>query len=243
MFFLHFDHHIVRRNDISVPVLRGLEDATTGSSSDNGRGGFNGDRGIQAATIMVLLTCLALFIVWLYFSFQSYYSLHISHGQDTARQDEANTASNKKDDLPSLEQAKQTLLRLFEKNQNQKVVENNDFKIDSQRSNQDPVDLEEGPGGVGQLILSRTCTSKELSAPNCCAICLEPYSSGELVAWSLNEACQHIYHTNCIINFFAHKINKGQSCLCPTCRQSFCSVDHHEKEEKANRSNPSTVHV
>lgn len=222
----------------TTPVLlsRRMEDPSTGPASDDSR--FSINRGNQAATILILMVCLALFIAWLVYSFRNYYSLRIEREENGSDQDRTN-----EEDLPSLEQAKQTLLDLFERHRNQTLLSNDDIRMDvrSLQTNQEPVSLEEGP--VGHLVVSRTFASRELHAPNFCAICLESYSTGESITWSLNERCQHIYHTTCIINCFACEMNKGCPCLCPTCRQIFCLVDHGKNKEDETENNPSTIDV
>ena len=65
---------------------------------------------------------------------------------------------------------------------------------------------------------------EQLDVSDCCTICLEPYIAGESIVWSLNDECHHVYHKDCVVDYFAYKINKGHPCLCPTCRRKYCSV-------------------
>lgn len=48
-----------------------------------------------------------------------------------------------------------------------------------------------------------------------CAICLNSFKQGEEVAQSANPDCQHLFHTNCIVEWLTN--NPG----CPACRRPF----------------------
>jgi hypothetical protein len=90
-------------------------------------------------------------------------------------------------------------------------------------------DLESGVEG-GTLILSRMVATNNDSAsiasfyappetaPNCCAICLESYQPGEVVAWSCT--CKHVFHQDCISHYLSKKMIGGEM-PCPCCRQQF----------------------
>jgi hypothetical protein len=102
------------------------------------------------------------------------------------------------------------------------------------------IDLEQG--SAINLVLGRTFEHgenccEEFAVPNCCAICLESYSVGETVVWSMNSQCNHLYHQSCIANFFAHSKKKKRSCVCPTCRREFfapnCDRDEQNEERQA----------
>jgi hypothetical protein len=48
-----------------------------------------------------------------------------------------------------------------------------------------------------------------------CAICLNSFKTGDEVAQSLNQECQHLFHTECIVEWLTS--NPG----CPACRRQF----------------------
>jgi len=49
-----------------------------------------------------------------------------------------------------------------------------------------------------------------------CAICLNLYSVGDIVVWSDNEKCHHVYHEDCICMWLVRRRKQ-----CPVCRQCF----------------------
>jgi len=52
-----------------------------------------------------------------------------------------------------------------------------------------------------------------------CAICLEPYQVNDIVVWSSNTKCSHIFHRSCLVAYFAAQ--KDGKSPCPCCRQNF----------------------
>jgi hypothetical protein len=57
--------------------------------------------------------------------------------------------------------------------------------------------------------------------PNMCAICLDSYQTGQVVAWS--SGCRHTFHQDCISHYLAKKMIGGDA-PCPSCRQKFCDL-------------------
>jgi hypothetical protein len=50
-----------------------------------------------------------------------------------------------------------------------------------------------------------------------CAVCLSSYRAGDMIVWSSNSQCQHVFHESCFITWA-----QVQECpTCPCCRQSF----------------------
>jgi hypothetical protein len=117
----------------------------------------------------------------------------------------------------------------------QMVIEEDIYRSTKYQCNED---IESGVAG-GTLSLSRAVVATSTSAdtavntpnvsffapppgtvPNCCAICLESYQPGEVVAWS--SSCKHVFHQGCIACYLSKKTIVGEETPCPCCRQTFC---------------------
>ena len=76
--------------------------------------------------------------------------------------------------------------------------------------------------------LRRTPTKTKLRlVPNVCTICLCNYEIGSDVVWSSNEACEHVFHGQCIEQWL---MKQREGPLCPCCRRDFI-VDPYDMEE------------
>ena len=63
-----------------------------------------------------------------------------------------------------------------------------------------------------------------------CVICLDQFKVDDLVSWSANGKCDHIYHEDCILNWLLKRSD------CPYCRCEYITleeeVDCKEKSER-----------
>ena len=87
-------------------------------------------------------------------------------------------------------------------------------------SNQKSPSLLAKGSGVRSFKNSSSCDSlanitQEEQQVIVCAICLGPYSEGDLVVQSCNPRCQHEFHHECISEWLV------KNDLCPCCRQIF----------------------
>lgn len=55
--------------------------------------------------------------------------------------------------------------------------------------------------------------------PKLCSICVEEYREGDDIAWSKNEICSHVYHTDCIVAWLMNHSD------CPLCRSDFLAAN------------------
>lgn len=64
--------------------------------------------------------------------------------------------------------------------------------------------------------------------PNCCAVCLGRYRTGERIVWSNN--CIHAFHCECILDWLV-KVQRDKT-PCPCCRQEFTDLQAHRQERR-----------
>jgi len=50
-----------------------------------------------------------------------------------------------------------------------------------------------------------------------CAVCLSSYRAGDMIVWSSNSQCHHVFHESC----FKTWAQANECPICPCCRQSF----------------------
>jgi hypothetical protein len=88
--------------------------------------------------------------------------------------------------------------------------------------------------GFLQLRHSTVLTGeKARKVSNCCAICLASYATGNVVVWSSNAGCPHVFHEACLMDWLTHSQQDGTSCPC--CRQSFLPDLEHFRKERSIR--------
>jgi hypothetical protein len=118
-------------------------------------------------------------------------------------------------------------------------------------------DIESGFDGGGTLKLSRPVATssnptRDTSSPapplvklsddvptNMCAICLDSYQQGQVVAWS--SGCTHAFHQDCISHYLARKMILGDESPCPACRQKFCDLPEETSPSSASTTSNSAA--
>jgi len=63
-----------------------------------------------------------------------------------------------------------------------------------------------------------------------CAICLDSYMIDDVIVWSENTSCSHVFHEKCILPWLC--LNKDN--CCPSCRQDF--IPNMNQEESTQVS-------
>jgi hypothetical protein len=187
-----------------------------------------------AMTILFLLGCLCIAVLWAIVAARNYRPPRI-----------ANEEGDVVDHNTSLEDLEKQMLQQFADKGNHVVLKTENFhagdtESDSAESSDEndmaEIDLETGDSD-GHIVIQKTSedgkSTKDARAPNLCTICLESYQAGDTVTWSTNEHCSHMYHQVCLAKFFAHGKKKGhKQCICPTCRQEYIVI-----ENKGNTTN------
>jgi len=104
-----------------------------------------------------------------------------------------------------------------------------------------------------------TDTNNFRLVPNGCAICLCEFESGNRVCWSSTAEDPHVFHEECILNYFNSvgqkesrrrnnrqenrsvdqdhvQVAKDFPTLCPSCRQQFVALDNKNSDSERTES-------
>lgn len=108
---------------------------------------------------------------------------------------------------------------------------------------------------------SMSSNDQEREVANCCAICLGTLEAKEAICWSSNPQCQHIFHSECALDWFQasgskylKQMRKQKACLsddnfwklnpvqqitsfplsCPCCRQVFLIPPEDKDDNKGS---------
>ncbi|KAG7338633.1 ring finger domain containing protein [Nitzschia inconspicua] len=58
-----------------------------------------------------------------------------------------------------------------------------------------------------------------------CAVCLDSYRTGDVIVWSYDPECCHVYHKECLVDYLSKRKNPSmEENPCPICRRNFCQV-------------------
>lgn len=85
-----------------------------------------------------------------------------------------------------------------------------------------------------------TCCLRSIDTS--CCICLEPYKVTDIICWSSNPACCHVFHQNCIINWFVSSTNAANQGTVADTRDVIVTPRHDQFERDAeNYSDMETI--
>jgi len=105
--------------------------------------------------------------------------------------------------------------------------------------------LEDDQGFIKIEDHTATCNDycRHRVAPNGCAICIKKYEKGEVVTWSSNEDCVHVFHLDCLERWFSRPKAEMK---CPCCRSTFVlkcvETVNEDKFEEATEMASSASH-
>eukprot|EP00540_Astrosyne_radiata_P001713 CAMPEP_0116843644 /NCGR_PEP_ID=MMETSP0418-20121206/12205_1 /TAXON_ID=1158023 /ORGANISM="Astrosyne radiata, Strain 13vi08-1A" /LENGTH=291 /DNA_ID=CAMNT_0004474425 /DNA_START=154 /DNA_END=1029 /DNA_ORIENTATION=- len=83
---------------------------------------------------------------------------------------------------------------------------------------------------VRTLAVSLRSKPMDYAHPTTCDICLMDYEAGEEVAWSPNDACEHAFHKECIVDWILRNPK------CPLCRNDYLHDSSKKKQEGENEN-------
>ena len=82
-------------------------------------------------------------------------------------------------------------------------------------------------------------SSLQTNDSNSCAICLDTFQINEMIAWSGNEKCNHVFHQKCIVDWFSLSFKKRRntnapsiSFPCPCCRCEYVTLSSNTCEDQ-----------
>jgi hypothetical protein len=94
-----------------------------------------------------------------------------------------------------------------------------------------PKELKHGASSVDTIRTDVECGSLSVDEEMECPVCMDALEVGDLVSWSPNAQCQHVFHHGCIKEWLL------QRKCCPCCRQIFLpAVNEFEDSFKSKRT-------
>jgi hypothetical protein len=94
-----------------------------------------------------------------------------------------------------------------------------------------PKELKHGTSSINTVCTDVECGSLSVDEETECPVCIDALEVGDLVSWSPNAQCEHVFHHCCIKEWLLE-----QEC-CPCCRQIFLpAVSQHEGLSKSERT-------
>ena len=109
-----------------------------------------------------------------------------------------------------------------------------DDEVDAELGNAEELQHEQNPPplsswNLGQQPPSPSTTTTASSADSC-SICFSRFKPNQLVSWSCNPSCRHVYHHVCIKEWLLRKSD------CPFCRQVILPLDQVWYEQQQQQS-------
>jgi hypothetical protein len=93
-----------------------------------------------------------------------------------------------------------------------------------------PKELKHGTSFVDTVCTDVECGSLSADEETECPVCMDALEVGDLVSWSPNAHCEHVFHHCCIKEWLLKR-----KC-CPCCRQIFLPVNQLEGLSKSKRT-------
>lgn len=91
------------------------------------------------------------------------------------------------------------------------VLNNSAFFLDESETNE-----------TTRSAIARARTGVVRTVPGFCTICLSGYTPGSDIVWSSNRQCEHVFHTDCMVQWLTKQQRPGtEGPICPCCRRDF----------------------